>query len=127
MLEWTSDVSKGKVTGDLVAMGATLLNNAGNASASGEAYLDILDTYTTLLQNAGQALQAAKILKSLTPTGKLYMVGRKVDKINNELREHGFDPSKYPDVEIDPELIKAYNKAKNDDERNAIMEQILLL
>lgn len=127
MLEWTSDVSKGKVTGDLVAMGATLLNNAGNASASGEAYLDILDTYTALLQNAGQALQAAKILKSLTPTGKLYMVGRKVDKINNELREHGFDPSKYPDVEIDPELIKAYNKAKNDDERNAIMEQILLL
>lgn len=124
VLEWTSDVSKGKVTGDLVAMGATLLNNAGNASASGEAYLDILDTYTTLLQNAGQALQAAKILKSLTPTGKLYMVGRKVDKINNELREHGFDPSKYPDVEIDPELIKAYNKAKNDDERNAIMEQI---
>lgn len=124
VLEWTSDVSKGKVTGDLVAMGATLLNNAGNASASGEVYLDILDTYTTLLQNAGQALQAAKILKSLTPTGKLYMVGRKVDKINNDLREHGFDPSKYPDVEIDPELIKAYNKAKNDDERNAIMEQI---
>ena len=85
LINWTSDVRAGKVNADMVAMGATLLNNAGNSDTDGKAYVRLMSDYAQLLRNAGQALQAANIFKKMTPEAKLYEVMRTVDKINNEM------------------------------------------
>jgi hypothetical protein len=124
-VEWAKEVAKGKVNKDLVAMGATLLNNAGNGNATGAEYIDILTDYTDLLRSAGQALQAANMLKKLSPEAKLYTAQRQVDKINEDLAKRGLDPTKYRNVVIDPALIDAYRNAKTDAERDAIMEIIM--
>lgn len=124
-IEWAKEVRAGKVSKDLVAMGATLLNNTGNTTdASGEQYASIMIDYADLLRSAGQALQAAKLLKNMTPEAKLFSAVRQVDRINEDLRKRGFDPSKYPDVEIDPGLVDAYRRAKTDEDRNVLMDAI---
>ena len=84
--EWSGRVHNGETNADLVTLGAVLLNNAGNANATGEEYVSILVDYAQLLRNAGQALQAAKVLKKLTPEGKLYAVQKVVDNINDKNR-----------------------------------------
>ena len=85
--DWSRRVHNGETNGDLVTLGAVLLNNAGNANASGKEYVGILVDYTLLLRNAGQALQAAKIIKKLTPEGKLYAVQKTVDNINEKRKK----------------------------------------
>lgn len=69
-----------------VALGAALLNQAGNSKASGTEYLDILSDYVTMMHNAGKGLQAGKLLQQLTPDGKLYMVEKTVQNLNSKLR-----------------------------------------
>lgn len=124
-IEWAKEVRAGKVSKDLVALGAELLNNTGNEkAASGKEYVEIMTDYAALLRNAGQAVQAAKLLKNMTPESKLYSVMRQVDRLNEDLKSRGFDPTKHKEVEIDPELADAYRRATTDEERNVIMEAI---
>ena len=72
LTDWTRDVRDGKVNADLVAMGAVLLDNAGNSDMSGERYIQLVVDYHDLLHAAGQATQAGRILKNLTPGARLY-------------------------------------------------------
>lgn len=72
LTNWTRDVRDGKVNADLVAMGAVLLDNAGNSDMAGERYVQLVVDYHDLLHAAGQATQAARILKNLTPGARLY-------------------------------------------------------
>lgn len=51
---WTADVREGKCGDEQVALGAALLNQAGNSKASGTEYLDILSDYVTMMHNAGK-------------------------------------------------------------------------
>lgn len=81
---WTSDVRAGKANADLVAMGATLLNNAGNSGMGGREYTALMMDYAQLLRNAGQALQAANIFKKMSPEAKLYGVQKQIDRINED-------------------------------------------
>ena len=73
LADWTADVREGKCGDEQVALGAALLNQAGNSKASGTEYLDILSDYVTMMHNAGKGLQAGKLRQQLTPDGKLYM------------------------------------------------------
>ena len=72
LTDWTRDVRDGKVNADLVAMGAVLLDNAGNSDMAGDRYVQLVVDYHDLLHAAGQATQAARILKNLTPGARLY-------------------------------------------------------
>lgn len=86
--DWTSNVRSGKVSPDLVAEGATLLNNAGNAAeCTKEAYINLLTDYANLVHASGQSLQAARILKTLTPEARLYAMQRSVQKINEGINQ----------------------------------------
>lgn len=84
--DWTAEVRSGKASPSLVAMGAVLLNNAGNSNATGEEYLDILSDYTELMSRSGKALQMGRLINDLSPEGKLYMAEKTVKKINEQLR-----------------------------------------
>lgn len=81
LANWTGDVRAGKSSADLVAMGAQLYNAAVNAGDT-KAAMDILYDYTRLIRSGAQATQAARILKTLTPAGTLYMIQKEVNNIN---------------------------------------------
>jgi len=128
--EWKEAVEQGRSGADLVAMGATLLNNAGNSEASGEEYVDLLTTYSDLLRRSGQAVQAAKILQKLTPEGRLYGIQKTIDKMNQKAMQKAkagdFDPTtgEFNGITLDPGLVEAFNNAKTDEERNEIIDRM---
>ena len=93
--DWTRQVEQGKVNARIVATGATLLNNAGNSDMDGRTYTELLVDYANVLHRAGQALQAARLLKTLSPEAKLYEVIREVDRVNRKA---------FPDSNVPVEL-----------------------
>ena len=114
--DWTAEVRNGKLDNELLAMGATLLNNAGNSGMDARSYLDLASDYVELAHRAGQALQASRILKGLTPSARLYMMQRSIYSIAEEA---GID-----DAEINPELAERYMRAETDAERDAVVGEI---
>ena len=85
--DWTAEVRSGKSSPDLVAMGAVLLNNAGNSNATGTEYLDILADYVELMSRNGKSLQMGNLFKTLSPEGRLYMAEKIAKNINEKIRE----------------------------------------
>lgn len=81
LANWRSDVRAGKVSADLAAMGAQLYNATVNAGDT-KAAMDILYDYARLIRSGAQATQAARILKTLTPSGTLYMIQKEVNNLN---------------------------------------------
>lgn len=112
---WTADVRGGKVSPELVARGAQLINNAGQANnANAKEYADLVIDYSNLLHNAGQSLQAARILKMLTPEGRLYGIQKSVEKLNEEVG------TRY-EVSIPQNLLEEYHNAATEAERDVIV------
>ncbi len=120
--DWTAAVRAGKSDADLVAMGAVLFNNAANSGMTAEQFLDLAKDYIQLSHNAGQALQAQRILKTLTPESRLFMMQRSVQDLNEEYKKKLGD--KAPDIQIDQQLLQNYLDAKTDAERNTAEEAI---
>lgn len=85
--KWTQDVRDGKVDAQLVALGAVMLNNAGNSDMSGARYTRLLVDYTNLLRSSGQATQAARIMKNLTPNARLYGIQGYINQMNGRIRQ----------------------------------------
>ena len=85
-IQWKQDIAAGKANEDMVATGAVLLNNAGNSTMSGRAYVDLVSDYSELLHRLGRGLAAGRILKSLSPEGRLYGIQRTVQKMNEAIR-----------------------------------------
>ncbi|MBQ9460124.1 MAG: hypothetical protein IJU66_09365 [Oscillospiraceae bacterium] len=80
---WTADVRAGK-TGPLnTAIGALLYNNVVNSGNEALA-LDILSDFQSYATNTAQALQAMRILKTLTPSDRLYMIERQLTRYNEQ-------------------------------------------
>lgn len=86
LANWRADVRSGKSSADITAIGAQLYNAAVNAGRTGEA-MDILYDYTQAIRAGAQATQAARILKTLTPSGRLYMLQKEVNNLNDKLSE----------------------------------------
>ena len=132
LTNWTAKVRAGETSADLVAEGAVLLNNAGNSDLSGEQYVELLTDYSNLMHRTGQSLQAARILKTLSPEGRLYGIQKTVDQLNDSNRtkaekKKGFDPAAWAEqneIKLDPALVDAYRNAKTDTERDFLLGQI---
>ena len=113
---WSAQVRSGKVSAELTAMGALLLNNAAKAGDR-QTWLDVLHDYQIMSTNAGQAVQALRILKTLTPSDNLYMAQKTIRQMVRELKLK-------KDVQIDEALESAYLAAETDKVRDDIMAQI---
>ena len=112
--DWTSEVRSGKANEQLVAMGGTLINNAGNSGMSGTDYIDLVTDYNTLVHRLGRGLAAARILKTLTPEARLYGITRTVENMAREVGE------KY-NIQLNPDLIEQYTAATTDAERDNVI------
>lgn len=119
---WTEAVARGKTSNDLFATGAVLYNEAiqsGNTKLA----LDILSDYQLLGTNTAQGLQAASIIKNLTPDGQLYIMQKDVKKLNDSRSEKA--KRKNPEgYKIDPDLADAFINAKDEAARDAAVTAI---
>ena len=113
--DWTAQVRAGKSSADLVAEGAVLLNNAANnPDCSGAEYIDIMLDYVQLSHNLGRGLAAERILKTLTPEGRLYAFQRVVEQMNEEAQKRNTSSRKAQEETADGEkqVKEAVKKAK---------------
>ena len=120
--DWTASVRGGEVSKDLVAMGATLYNNAISAGRARQA-IDIAVDLSQMVRAGAQATQAMRILKQLSPDGKLYAMQRSVQSLQEELTTRFKD--KAPNLVIDEALADNFLKA-SDAEMRAAAEDALL-
>lgn len=121
LVNWARDVEKGNVSKQNAAIGWLLYDNAANRGDADTALTVLLDM-AKHERSAGQALQAARILKKLSPEAQLYGVVKTVEGLNRELREkYG---KKAPDLKVEESLAEAFIKAKTPEERDRIMRDI---
>lgn len=130
--DWFNAVNKGEVSKQITAMGWALYNNAANIAATTtseterttaiKTSLKILDAMVRHQRSAAQALQATRILKSLSPETQLYGVQKSVQALQNELSDKYGD--KAPDIQIDEELAEQFINAKTPEERAEIEKEI---
>ena len=119
LAQFKNQVSRGSGGKNTVALGQVLLNNAMNGGDPRVA-IDILTDYATLATQAGQALQAQRIFKKLSPEGQLYGIQRSVLNLQNEMQK------RFPDrtITIDPSLVEEFNNQTDQAGRDAVMDKI---
>ena len=116
MKEWNALVDNGKVDKNGMALGMLLYNTCITNKDIKNA-MKLAADLVSEASKAGQALQATRMLKMMTPDGQLYYVEKSVKKFNDELREK-LGKRFQKDIEIDEELAKQFLEAKTEDERN---------
>ncbi len=79
--KFKEDVNSGKASEEITALGTVLYNAAANAGNTKMA-LDLAYDLSVSARNGARATQAMRILKTLTPSGKLYMLQKEVNRIN---------------------------------------------
>lgn len=119
LASYEADVKAGKVSKDLAALGIALYNNA---VTNGDNYtaMDIASLMVETARSAAQALQANRMLNKLTPEGRLYMVVRSVENMQDELRQRYGDEA--PELEVDADLLMDYRDALESGDETAIDE-----
>ena len=122
-------VNSGKVDADTIALGAHLLNEAGNSpEATGRDYVELVMAYNDAAHQTGQALAAARILKTLTPAGKLYGIEKTVERINKGIQQTNAKKKvgkPKAEVKLDEQLAEKYLTAKTEQERNDVHDEIV--
>ena len=117
--EFRNSVSKGVVSKDIATLGQQLLINAANAG-DGKATAELLSLYAQMETTAGQAVQAASILRKLAPSDQLYAAKRVVSELEKTIQKN------YKDLEItiDPSLIEEFNQQTDQAGRDAVLDKI---
>lgn len=117
--EFRNSVSKGVVSKDIATLGQQLLINAADAG-DGKATAELLSLYAQMETTAGQAVQAASILRKLAPSDQLYAAKRVVSELEKTIQKN------YKDLEItiDPSLIEEFNQKTDQAGRDAVLDKI---
>ena len=121
LAEWSESVGKGEVSKANTATGWALYNAAANAGDLKSA-MTVLTKMVGHQRNAAQAVQATRILKSMSLEGQLYGVQRSVGNLQEELKKkHGKNA---PDLKIDPNLAENLLKAKDQKARDEATKEL---
>lgn len=116
LADWTSDVRAGKAGDSITATGALLYNYAVNSGDTGLA-LSVLSDYAAAVRNSARGLQAARIMKTPTPSNRLYMMEQNIRNLAERL---GITDG----LHLDKELAQRYLDAQDDAARDKIIEDI---
>ena len=127
--DFLAAVDSGRADADTIALGAHLLNEAGNSTeCSGKQYVQLAMAYNDAVSDAGSRLAAGRILKTLTPEGKLYGMEKTVEKMNREIRKNNEKkkPGKQKaEIKLNEQLVEDYLNAKTNEERNKIQDKMV--
>lgn len=104
-----------------IAKGEVLLNYLGSIGDAENA-IKVASELATQLTEAGKTVQSARILKRLTPEGRLVTLEQNINKIQNILDiNHG---NKEIEIEVPTELKEKVLNSKNETELNQALEEI---
>jgi hypothetical protein len=117
--DWTADVRADKASADLTALGLVLYNQAvadGDYKTAVSIAVDVVQT----ARRSGQAVQAMRILKSLTPQGKVLALERVVQQLNEGLSQR----RRPTQVKLNQTLVEEFLQAETDKARDAVLDKI---
>ena len=119
MEEFSAQVRKGVVSKDMATLGQQLLLNAANAG-DGKTTAELLSLYAQMETSAGQAVQAASILRKLAPDDQLYAAVRDVSELEKTIQK------RYKDIEItiDPALMEEFAQQTDQAGRDRVLDKI---
>lgn len=117
--EFRSSVGKGVVSKDIATLGQQLLINAANAG-DGKTTAEILSLYAQMETTAGQAVQAASILRKLAPSDQLYAAKRMVSELEKTIQKNYKDLK----ITIDQNLIEEFNSQTTQEGRDQVLDKI---
>lgn len=122
LMDWTKAVKSGEVSKSNTAMGWALYNNAANSGDTKTA-LTVLNQMVEHQRSAAQALQATRILKSMSPETQLYGAQRSVENLQEELNKR-YGDKKGPELKIDQDLAERFMQAKDQESRDELLKEI---
>lgn len=122
LADWINDSKRGKTSKENVALGWLLYNNAAN-SQDAKTAINILDYVIANQRNAGQAVQATRILKKLSPEGQLYQVARSVAHLQEDLNKK-YHKKGAPELRVNTELAEQFLEAETQEQRDEILKEI---
>lgn len=117
--KFSDAVKKGVISKDLATLGQQLLVNAANAGDA-NATAELLSLYAQMETTAGQAVQAASILRKLSPTAQLYAAQKAASNLEQTLSKQ----LKGKDITIDPALIDEFNQQTDQEGRDVVLDKI---
>lgn len=122
-LDQWDDVVSGRrsATKDDMVLAEMLYSTAAQTGDTGLA-MELLAEIAAEGTRAGQTSQAIKLLKRITPDGKLYYIRKAVDNLQKDLDESR--GNKAPQLKIDEELASRLLTAQNEADANAAMDAI---
>lgn len=120
--EFVRDAERGKAGKKLVAKGLALYADAV-ADNDYRAAADILVGLTAIETNAGQTVQAARLLKSQTPEGRVFTAQKMVSNIEAQINK-GRAVDKQIEIDLPDNLLEAYKNAKTQESVDAAMGDI---
>ncbi len=119
--DWSRDSARGKVGKKDLAVGMELYNQCVNNKDYKNA-MKIAAELAAEATRAGQALQACRLLKQMSPDGQLYYLEKSVAKMNEEFKEKL--GKRFEDIELDEELMEEFFTSESEEQRNAAYDKI---
>ena len=118
---WSVLSDASKVGKNELALGMELYNQCITNKDVHNA-MKIAAELVTEATRAGQTLQAARMLKRMTPDGQLYYLEKSIQKMNEEFKEKLGD--KYKDIELDESLMEEFLTQEDETKRNEAYDKI---
>lgn len=114
-----NDIGRGVISKDIAALGQQLLINAANAGDE-NTIAEVLSLYGQMETTAGQVVQAASILRKLSPNSQLYAATQAVSDLERTIQK------RYKDIKltIDPTLLEEFAQQTDQAGRDMVLDKI---
>lgn len=120
--EFIRDANAGKAGAKFVSQGTTLYADA-IAEGDYNAASDILVALTAVETNAGQTVQAARLMKSLSPEGRIFTVQKMVSNLEAQINQRRA-ANKQIEINVPDALLQTYQNAATADAQEAALQNI---
>ena len=120
--EFIRDANAGKAGAKFVSQGTTLYADA-IAEGDYNAASDILVALTAVETNAGQTVQAARLMKSLTPEGRIFTVQKMVSNLEAQINQRRA-ANKQIEINVPDALLQTYQNAATADAQEVALQNI---
>lgn len=120
--EFIRDANAGRAGAKFVSQGTTLYADA-IAEGDYNAASDIPVALTAVETNAGQTVQAARLMKSLTPEGRIFTVQKMVSNLEAQINQRRA-ANKQIEIDVPDTLLQTYQNAATADAQEAALQNI---
>lgn len=120
--EFIRDANAGRAGAKFVSQGTTLYADA-IAEGDYNAASDILVALTAVETNAGQTVQAARLMKSLSPEGRIFTVQKMVSNLEAQINQRR-SANKQIEIDVPDALLEAYQNAATAESQEAALQNI---